>query len=257
MSARSTRRRYDAPVQRAARFLALSIALASTGCVRISDFEPVGGTAAIAGSWTIDGAAPTEESCKDLVRSYDGSENPPVPRVRATFVDNGRAVPHGALVFDCAAGSFDTMESLVVAEGIWNIRLEAIDSVGHVVAFGPETMQDAAAGRIDLPPTDFPSSVISVRTLVNGVDPTQPACDAAGIDHIILILQGPSAASVREPCAAGGAGRRVLPGTYTVQLHVFDSANALIGETAPMPVDVPQGVQATIGTGDPLELTAL
>jgi hypothetical protein len=250
---------------------ALALALTS-GCVTVTDYDPVGNASAIAGSWTIDGATPTDVGCRDLMRSLVPADSePPIPRVRVAFVDGDRPVPHSGLVFPCfdpecptregcVDGAFDTGQNLVVAAGDWMIRLEAIDDGGNTIAMRPEAPYTAIMdGRIELASTNFLSAVIDATIQIDGAAVTNASCERLGIVRIELVFDAAGGEVARtppfEPCGAGAVGTRVAPGaSYTVHLRALDIDGATIAETAPETFDLAAGGRAQLAGGAPIEL---
>lgn len=238
------------------------IAFACTGCIPVTDFDPVGNAASVSASWTVDGAAPSEASCRELVRPFaNAGSEPGLPRVRVSFLDSERAVPHSGLVFDCALGSFDTGENRVVAAGSWTVRLEAIDPAGRVIAVGPSGVYEATdGGELALMEAPFLSAIISARVAVDGAEPSAAACSELGVARIQLVFDaagGAIANEDRELCSAGGIGTRVEPGaSYTVRLRTLDAANMTLAETEPETIAVEAGEHVELG-GGPIELREL
>ncbi len=118
------------------------------GCIVPVGFDPIGSAASMQGSWTIDGAAPSTESC-------DAAE---VRFVRIRFFEGGAHRDHAGLVFACAVGSFDTRPEFLVGEGEWEIAPIAIRADGSEVAQGARQVTDTRAGdgHIVVAPFDFP-----------------------------------------------------------------------------------------------------
>jgi hypothetical protein len=237
-------------------------ALLATGCIPVIDFDPVGMDSAISASWTIDGEAATEASCRELLRPFtnDGTE-PEIPRVRVTFLDGERAVAHSGLMFSCSEGSFDTDTNRVVRAGTWTIRLEAIDPAGRVIAVGPAGLYTAEEqSTLVLDETPFLSGIISASVLVGGTEPSETACRELGVASLQIVFDaegGLIASRQTERCTAGGIGTRVQPGgAYTVRLRTLDDANQPIAETEPETLTIEAGQHAMIG-GGPIELTDL
>jgi hypothetical protein len=249
---------------------ALFVALCA-GCVEVVDFDPVGDTASIVFTWTIDGRFPTTELC----------EAAGVSTVRIAFVDDGRPVVHGSLVRDCATCSessppscfaerpctrggevecFDTEDERVVASGDWTIRVEAVDDGGNVVQASPQAVYSSATGRIEVMPAAFFSSAVSATVTIDGEAPTTMSCSDLGIETIQLVFDEASGAIATEPieaCAVGGVGTRVEPGTYTVRLRALDVAGAPLAETAPETFTLGTGERAVLNGDEPVELTGL
>lgn len=248
------------------------VLVGASGCVQVSDFNPVGEAASISGAWTIDGAFPTTESCQALGAS----------QVRVTFLDGLRPVVHGALIFACASCSeaseaacfsmrecmlggevecFDTRPDAVVREGTWTVQLEAT-SGSTVIAAGPRQVVNASPmGHIALEPVDFLSGRISATFTLNGSAPAFTTCDAAGIAVVELFFESAGGAiegSGSETCTVGAVGVRVAPGAdYTVRLRALAADGTVVGETAPETFTIEPGEHATLAGGHAIELTTL
>ena len=123
-------------------------AMLLAACIVQVEFDPVGAAASVQGSWTIDGAAPTAESC----------EAAEVRFVRIRFFEGDEHRDHPRLVFDCSLGSFDTRPELVVGAGEWEVAPIAIRADGSEVASGTPQRTDTSAGEshIVIAPLDFP-----------------------------------------------------------------------------------------------------
>jgi hypothetical protein len=247
--------------------IAIALAFSSAGCVVLTDFDPVGTSATVRGAWTIDGVAPTEESCMKLGAS----------QVRVAFLDEMRVVAHGALFLTCfnaeAArnGSFDTGDASlggagpVVADGHWTVRLEAIDGSGNIVAVGPSVVVDVPASNVvaldAMGPVDFLTGTVSASFTIGGAAPTFASCEDAGIAEVMLVFAdlgtGRVAREAREPCAAGTVGTRALPGAiYTVSLRALDASGGTVGESTPSEV-IPGTGSLSYLAGSPFDLLAL
>jgi hypothetical protein len=230
------------------------VAVVSTGCVRVSDYDPVGNAASISGAWTIDGAAPTAESCRALGADI----------VRVTFLDDSRPVVHGALIYPCNTtcmeSCFDTRPGLVVAGGEWTLRMEATRGA-EVVAVGTAQVQSTEAGHIELEPAVFLSGRISARHQVDGSPPTYDSCRGAGVELVELTFDsagGERAGAAREDCSVGAVGTRVAPGaSYVVRLRALGPSGEIVHESAPETVEVAVGEHVELNGGAPFELTAL
>ncbi|MGE0786232.1 MAG: hypothetical protein AB7S26_11125 [Sandaracinaceae bacterium] len=241
-------------------------ALSLSACVQLTDFNPVGTAASISGRWTIDGNTPAGASCGLLGAS----------RVRVTFLDQLRPVPHSGLFFQCDAEravgggepGFDTRDGsgAVVAAGCWRLRLTALDDSGNVVAVGPISEflvpgEDVAegctgapvTGHIEIPPADFLSATIVAMTTLDGGRAGEASCAEAGISDVRWVfddlgggrvdaLGEQGLTQVTQPCAFGIVAGRALPGfTYTAHLETVDEAGG---------VRVGPAQTFTVGAGD-------
>ncbi|HJL17414.1 MAG TPA: hypothetical protein RMH99_17225 [Sandaracinaceae bacterium LLY-WYZ-13_1] len=254
---------------RRARWLGL-FAAALAGCVSLYGFDPTGSDATIAGAWRIDGEPPSDDRCNALGAN----------RIRVTFVDDRRPYPHPQLFFECTAtqpdrtipGTFDTRQSAggsgpVIRGGAdeddptatFDIRLEAIDGAGSVVAYGPtETVTvdrvtgDEEPGHVDLGEVTFYTGVVSAAWELGGQSATRQRCEDAGIDRVRLSLSGGGSVSreAEEPCVVGLVGTRVEPGpTYTARLEALDSSGAVVGTSAEETFEVGTGQECSLGAG--------
>ncbi len=116
------------------------------GCIVNVDFDPVGSAASVQGSWTVEGAPPTAESCAEI--AY----------VRVRFFEDDERRDHAGLVFECAAGGFDTRPERVIAQGLWTVALVAIRADGSVVEMGPMVELDTrveGGDHLIVPPVDL------------------------------------------------------------------------------------------------------
>lgn len=127
-------------------FLAPLLASLLTGCIVNVAFDPVGSDSSMQGSWTVAGAVPTVESCGEI------------RFVRVRFFEGDDHRDHSELVFDCAAGAFDTRPGEIIADGVWTVALVGVRADGSVVEAGLTTELDTGAegGRhLTLPSFDF------------------------------------------------------------------------------------------------------
>lgn len=225
------------------------------GCVSLSDFDPVGNAVSIQGQWTIDGEAPTDASCAALGAS----------RIRVTFLDERRPVPHPGLFFSCTASSdggeagvFDTAgrrgSGEVVAAGTWTVRLEAIDGTGAVVAIGEsaEAVAEAGGAPIVVPVGAFYTGTVSARFAFGDQNANTTTCEAAGVETVALVFDDLGGGAVvgdsSVPCANGAVGARALPGfTYRAHLEALDAEGAVRFATDPQDLSVERGSECRIG----------
>jgi len=122
------------------------LALLAAGCIVPVDFDPVGESASMQGSWTVAGAAPSAESCGEI------------RFVRVRFFQGEEHRDHADLVFECGLGGFDTRPARVVAQGSWTVAVVAIRADGSVVQESPMMIVDTASeggGHLSLPAMDF------------------------------------------------------------------------------------------------------
>ena len=233
-----------------------ALALAQ-GCIVLSDFEPVGAGAPIRGSWTIDGAAPTAQSCDAVGTDLAGATpRPGASLVRVVFLDGTRPVVHGNLIFQCVSGSFDTSggdggtPQRLVALGQWMVRVQAIDGAGNVLDSGATQAITSESATIDLAPVDFGSAQISARWTVAGQPASVAGCDAAGVDEIEIAFSGTGAPPPhRELCAVGVGGRHLRPGTYDVTIRAL-GPGGVVAMQGPQSVAVASGEHRQLGPID-------
>lgn len=131
-------------MQRAALACLLSISLA--GCIVSVEFDPVGTAASMEATWTVQGAPATEDSCGEI------------RFVRIRFFDGDEHRDHPDLVFDCAAGGFDTRPERLVASGAWTVAPIAIRPDGSEVDRGPTVSLDTSivgGGHLVIEPFDL------------------------------------------------------------------------------------------------------
>lgn len=238
------------------KLLLIALGVSLGGCVALSDFDPVGSAVSIQGQWTIDGSMPTESSCAALGAN----------RVRVTFLDVQRPVPHAGLFFSCTAaddsgdvGVFDTAgrrgRGQVVAAGDWRVRLEAIDGTGNVVAIGDaaDVTAELEGPPIVVPQGEFFTGTIGALFDVQGQGASLMSCEAAGLSTVHVVFDslgggGQIASDASVPCAAGALGTRVLPGfDYTAHLEARDEAGAVLFATASETFSVATGSRCRIG----------
>lgn len=232
----------------------LSVLLA--GCIQTGDFDPVGDAASIAGSWTVDGIAPSRDSCDALGASV----------VHVTFLDNARPVTHSGLLFECREGTFDTDapggSGRVIAapedDGApWDLRFEAVDSGGQVIAVGETfTVFVPATEKIIMPPANFVSATLLARFVVNGAEPNAERCADAGFASVRLELDDPAASAVEDACQLGSVGARLTAGIeHTARLVAIRTDGSEV-RSAAVTFTSETGTQ-TILDGSPFELSAL
>lgn len=242
--------------------LPVALALSLTACVAVEGFDPVGDVAAITGSWTIDGQPADGDSCDALGAS----------RVRISFLDGQRAVPHSGLFTACPEGGIDTrMGSLqVVGAGRWTVRLDAIDGDGAIVATGdtavveielPQGEGDAGVPLIEVPAADFFTATLSASFTIGGESPSRASCEAAGIEQVGFVFEplvGESAIATPQPelCEVGVVGTRLKPGPdpYTVRLVAFGEDGSQISASEPQTIEVATGSAARFDADGPIEL---
>ncbi len=248
------------------------LALFATGCVKITDFKPVGNDTSLEASWTIDGAYPTSERCQELGAN----------QVRVVFLDGLRPVPVGALIHQCASCSasaspscyanractmdgqvecLDTSPNRVILAGTWTVRVEALNGA-TVIGTGPEQTIDATEmGHVTVDPVDFLSARISATYTLDGATPTFDTCDAAGIDAVELYFEtasGTVAGGGSEPCTVGEVGNRVAGNAdYAVRLRALAADGSVVGETAPESFSPMPGDHLTLAGGAAIELSSL
>jgi len=229
------------------RALGVVLAACLTGCVAVEGFDPVGSAAAIRGTWQIDSAPPTSDSCDALGAS----------RVRISFLDDQRAVAHSGLFAACTEGGIDTRmgSNAVVGVGRWTVRLDALDSGGSIIATGSTadvTIEEGQSGAdggvplIEVPTADFFTATVSASFTIDGASPSRDSCEAAGIERVgfsfdSLPSDGGHAETDPELCEVGVVGTRVRPsatGTYQIRLTAFAEDETEVASSAPQAVEV-------------------
>jgi len=231
------------------RLLSLVLAMGLAGCVGVEGFDPVGSVAAITGSWQIDSSPATDETCDALGAS----------RVRITFLDGLRAVPHSSLFAACNEGALDSRmgSGAVVAAGLWTVRLDALDGDGSILASGPtaEMNTDAPDGGVGVPVITVPAANFFTATLssaftIGGEAPSNGSCEAAGIERVGFVFdelapvgegeEAPGYADTEaELCEVGVVGTRLRPGfTYTVRLRAYAEGGGRVRDSAEQTLDV-------------------
>lgn len=226
------------------------------GCIQTGDFDPVGDAASIAGSWTVDGSAPSRDTCDALGASV----------VHVTFLDNARPVTHSGLLFECREGSFDTDapggSGRVIAapedEGApWRLRFEAVDGSNQVLAIGETvTVFVPATDKIIMPTANFMSSTLLAEFVVDGAEPNAERCAAAGFASVRLELDDANASAIEDACSLGLVGARMTAGIEHTARLVATRADGSEVRSDPVTFTSEAGVQTTLD-GSPFELSDL
>ncbi len=238
--------------------LAAAVAVNASGCIVEVTFDPIGRDASIAGSWTIDGAAPTQASC----------DAAGISRVRVRFFEGSDFRDHPDLVFNCADGAFDTRPNAVVADGIWTMSLIPIDASGAVVVTDPATPRETfdtivVGGHIDLTPVDFgtpiAASQYAASWTLNGTTPDATNCGEAGIDEVWVEFLDSAGAPIagatdRFPCTQGSFTSALDPGDYAVRVMAIDSADAPIAMLLREDFTLTAGTTHTLFMGAPIDI---
>lgn len=234
--------------------LALSLSLGVSGCIVDVIVDPIGQDASIAGSWTIEGAAPTAESCEALG----------ITNVRVRFASGTETRLHPDLVFDCAAGSFDTRPRQVVADGTWVVQLVAINADGDQIAAGPTSTFDTIAddGHYDIPPVDFVPEVSVTRMAaswtINGATPDATLCGDAGIAEVWVEFLDAGGNPIdgetyRYACADGSFTEEIAPGDYAARIVAVDDTDTTLLMLMREDFTVAAGETFAFNNGDPIE----
>lgn len=234
--------------------LALSLAVGVSGCIVDVIVDPIGQDASIAGSWTVEGAAPTAESCAALG----------ITNVRVRFSSGTETRLHPDLVFDCAVGQFDTRPQRVVADGTWVVQLVAIDADGVEIAAGPESTFDTLAmnGHFDIPAVDFVPDVgtsqMAASWTINGSTPDATLCGDAGIAQVwVEMLDGAGAPidgmTFRYPCEQGSFMEAIAPGDYSARIVGVDASDTVLDMAAREDFTLAEGETHTFNMGNPIE----
>jgi len=237
--------------------VALAAALAA-GCVVEVTFDPIGGDAAIDGSWTINGEAPTAANCNALgiadvqLQIYEqfGSEFYTDSTLRAS----------------CATGSFTTGPFLVA--DTYRFRWTALDSSGAIIGMsGFETVTVTRGGTATLV-NDFTDGMMMGfdprgtdveligEWLINGGAADAVTCDSVGLSTVVLRIYNQDETESFDfdfDCAVGGfaagAGPVLAAGSYNSQWLGLAVDDTVLGETDTAPLVV-TGPTATLLTPD-------
>jgi len=224
----------------------LAAAIGVSGCIVEITFDPIGADASVEGSWTINGAAPTAESCAALGISH----------VRVRFFDGDRWADHPELVFSCTEGGFDTRPQAVVADGQWTMALVAIDADGDAIAMGPTQTVDtlAGGGHIALTPIDFMASGVTALAgswTIGGAAPTEASCTALGATEVHVQFLDDAGdpdptATLKLACADGSFVQEMQAGEYLVRLALVDAASGTLAMVEPQTVTIAEGMTTTL-----------
>lgn len=212
-------------------FAWVGVACVGTACVEVADFDPVGSTAAVRGSWQIDGQCPTQALCDCFGAA----------RVKVVFIDREpearrgtgepaaeRVVAHTGLRFACAADDCANQEAAafetsgrVVARGNWTVALEAATGDDRRVAridlgsFGSPACptntglsmrldaggSDPCAPDAPRTPASFDTGRVCAGWVVGGSPPDDALCEAIGVDRVELQVSGGGVErTVQAPC---------------------------------------------------------
>lgn len=237
--------------------IATALSLGASGCIVDVVFDPIGQDASIAGSWTIDGAAPTVESC----------EAAGIDSVRVRFFEGSDYRDHPDLRFDCETGSFDTRPQLLIADGVWTVQLVPIDASGAVVETDPMPPRETfdtivVGGHIDMTPVDFatpaPLTQYAGSWTINGETPDATNCGELGIDQVwVEFLDGAGApidgATDQFACTDGSFILGLDPGDYSVRVIAVDAANAVLAMAMREDFTLLEGETHTLNMGNPID----
>jgi hypothetical protein len=210
------------------------IAALTAGCEVIL-IDPVGTEVTVSGAWTVEGAAPTAESCAALG----------IAQVRVAFIDGSSLVEVPGLVFPCVQGSFDTRPTGVIQAGTWTVRLQALDATGGVIGQSPTISRTVGVGaHWDLGvATDFvgdagpTTGVVTLAWTIDGLAPTADDCAAADIATIDLDFfdtLGARQTTLDFPCAAGTLSTTLEAGNYSVLVVARDGLGEVVAMASSM-----------------------
>ncbi len=149
-------------------------------------FDPIGVDATVSYAWTLDGRAPTLESCYAVGASE-------VHMVM--FAADDTAFAHGVSIAQaaCRDGAFDSRPTSVLRAGRYLVSIEARDDAGLVVQTSAPTLDpfDVPSGaHVDVPAVDL----VFATTLTFAIDWATPGgsiaanCVAAGVDSFSYAL---------------------------------------------------------------------
>jgi len=212
----------------------LAVASASLLLLSCSPHDCVAGDdSSVAGTWTVQGAAPTAASCADVgidtvrLAVYCGPD--------AHYVDR--------LEGPCAAGALDT-RTAVLAAGTYDVAWEGLHA-GAVVAHGEHhTLVTTQGGHAVVPVVDFISlydpagtdASVSAHWTIHGVTPSSASCDALGVTRVrVAVLHGGRTielARLSASCTTGVIDTRPNPilaqGEVTLQLQALDAHDTVL-----------------------------
>lgn len=221
----------------------LLLALGASGCVVDVTFEPFGNEVTLAGSWTVNGAAPTPASCGALG----------IDKVRIAFLDGADVFTTPALTFDCEAGSFDTRPVGVLNQDSYTTRWDALNAAGTVIGSvntGP--LDVSLVTHANLAPVNFTGSMmtfdprgtdaeLTADWTLNGMTPNATLCTESGIANFAVILYDEMDTAYangveigRAPCMAGKydsmPAKVIKYGRYLTGVRALDASGATLGE---------------------------
>ena len=221
----------------------LAAGILATGCVVEVDFEPIGGSVAVDGAWTINGFTPDAALCSDAgiaeveLRIYES--------IGSDFYTDA------TLVGDCADGGFLTGPFLLA--DTYRLQWVAYDASGSIVATSTFASVTANAGDTIVADVNFdvdvipPANTFAASWSINGTAADSTLCTEAGIATVRLNFfddaGGTSLAqSFDFDCGVGvfdsrDGGQPTMPeGMFFNQWQALDGSGAVVGETlAPFP----------------------
>lgn len=219
---------------RAAMAGALAVsATAAEGCIIVTSDD----SASIAGSWTIDGRAPTSASCAAL-----GADS-----VRLSLYEVGASYPYDTFTASCAAGSVDSRStSDYIGPGSYTYAFEVL-SGGTVIGAGGEGLVTLIAGDHASVSANFTGSTfnpagtdatVEAGWTIEGVAPSAASCSALGISRVRVAIQNGSTwyelASLASACSTGGFDTTPTPvlaiGEWNLQIQALDASDAIVGQ---------------------------
>lgn len=239
-------------------------ALVLAACAR---HGAAGNDASVSGTWTVEGAAPTEASCAEVG----------IDTVRLGIYGAGGEEYIDRLEAPCIAGRLDTVTP-VLAAGTYDVAWEGFRAGVRVAQGDRHSLVAAAGGHAVVPVVDFVSgydpsgtdATLSARWTIDGVPPTGAACLALGVTRVrVAAFHGTRAielAPLTATCATGVIDTRPLPalaaGDVVLQLQALDAHQVVLFSGAMVMLHVPSGpahvalyddvpVDFTAGTFDP------
>lgn len=200
------------------------------GCVSENGLDPTGDDFSVSAEWTVNGSAPSPESC--------GAAG--IEQVRVAFYEGSRAHYLDELTVCCSAGSISTDPILAYARHRIELQAHdlhkgggttahATDQTAYLVEPPQEHLDLTPGGPMDFVYDDGDRSGIRVtaRWTVGGASPTADVCAAAGVETVRLRAYASSDTAYATPlfersvpCSAGS----------------YDS-NGEDGDTTPLPND--------------------
>ncbi len=227
-----------------------AVALLTPGCVIEVDFDPFGTDFTVEGNWTVNGAAPTAESCGG------------VASVQLALFDASTLFTYDRLTFPCTAGGFT---GVGLEYGSYDAQWRLLDEFGGVIATGDRFEFDVFSGtNAKLDPVDFEITGgfdpfgtdfrLSGDWTVNGAPPTAESCGPIANVRIILWNSGTFFPydELTFPCAQGTfqTAQIFAFGTYESQWQALGAGGEVLDEGDRLPLVVTNQVDVGLATQD-------